>query len=155
MHFYIAKDGTTNLTGAFITSPDTTVDTTAFSLPFDQLRIDGLRLQADAISFVDAKDTITASIGETELTASAQNWEDMFLSLRAENVCASLKGDVYADNLLLGLNAPMAADLSTMHFAFRRAELSVNEFALVLGGTVDLQDSIGVDVGIATKALGS
>lgn len=151
VHFYIAEDGTTNLTGAFITSPDTTVDTTAFSLPFDQLRIDGLRLQADAISFVDAKDTITTSIGETELTASAQNWEDMFLSLRAENVCASLKGDVYADNLLLGLNAPMAADLNTMHFAFRRAELSVNEFALVLGGTVDLQDSIGVDVGIATK----
>ena len=152
VHFYIGEDGTTNLTGAFITSPDTVEeDTTAFSLPFNDLRVDGLRLQARHISFVDAKDTIEASLGQTELTASAQNWDDLFLSLRAEDVCASLKGDTYADSLLLGLNAPMAMDLETMHFAFRRAELSVNEFALVLSGTVDLQDSIGLDVGVATK----
>ncbi|MBO4454334.1 MAG: hypothetical protein J5761_04685 [Paludibacteraceae bacterium] len=152
VHFYIGEDGTTNLTGAFITSPDTVEeDTTAFSLPFNDLRVDGLRLQARHISFVDAKDTIEASLGQTELTASAQNWDDLFLSLRAEDVCASLKGDTYADSLLLGLNAPMAMDLETMHFAFRRAELSVNEFALVLSGTVDLQDSLGLDVGVATK----
>ena len=34
VNFFIAQDGTTNLTDVFVTSPDTT-DTTAFSLPFD------------------------------------------------------------------------------------------------------------------------
>ena len=65
VNFYIAQDGTTNLTGAFVSSPDTVeeVDTTAFSLPFDALKVDGLRLKADYITFVDDKDTITASLG--------------------------------------------------------------------------------------------
>ena len=49
VNFYIAPDGTTNLTDVFVTSPDTVeeVDTTAFSLPFDELRVDGLRIHAD------------------------------------------------------------------------------------------------------------
>ena len=38
-----------------------------------------------------------------------------------------------------------------MHFAFRRAELAVNEFALTLSGTADILDSIGIDMGVATK----
>ena len=152
VNFYIAEDGTTNLTGAFITSPDTVeeVDTTAFSLPFDELRVDGLRLHADYITFVDAKDTIEASIGETDLRAEAAHWDDMLLTLEAENVCASLKGERYADSLLLGLKAPMAMDLNTMHFVFNQARLSVNEFDLTLDGKVDLQDSIGLDVTVGT-----
>ena len=153
VNFYIAPDGTTNLTDVFVTSPDTTQeeDTTAFSLPFDELHIDGLRLQANAITFVDDKDTISASIGTTELTAAANSWEDLFIGLDAQNVCASLKNETYADSLHLRLNAPLAADLNTMHFAFRRAELAINEFAIMLGGTVDLQDSIALDLGIATQ----
>ena len=152
VHFFIAEDGTTNLTGAFITSPDTIEeDTTAFSLPFDQLTVDGLRIKAKTIDFIDKKDTIEASLGATELSASADTWDDMFLSLDAQDVCASLKGETYADSLHIRLEAPMAADLNTMHFAFRRAELAVNEFALVLGGTVEMADSIDLDLGIATK----
>ena len=152
VNFYIAPDGTTNLTGAFVTSPDTTEeDTTAFSLPFDALTVDGLRLQADYITFADDKDTISASLGETELSAKANSWDDMFLSLDAQTVCAQLKGERYADSLRVKLDAPMAMNLDSMHFAFRRAELAVNEFALVLSGTTDILDSIGVDMGVSTK----
>ena len=81
VNFYISPDGTTNLSGAFITSPDTVeeVDTTAFSLPFDELRVDGLRIKANAITFVDTKDTIEASLGETELSAKAESWDDMLI----------------------------------------------------------------------------
>ena len=151
--FYIAPDGTTNLTGAFVTSPDTVQeeDTTAFSLPFDELRIDGLRLKANHIAFVDDKDTISASLGETELKANAKKWDDMLISLNANDVCAALQGDTYADSLHLQLEAPMAADINTMHFEFDKARLAVNEFGLLLSGTVDLQDSIGVDVSIDTE----
>ena len=152
VNFYIAEDGTTNLTDVFVTSPDTTEeDTSAFSLPFDALRVDGLRIKANAITFLDEKDTICASLGQTDLSASANSWEDIFLSLDAQDVCATLKGETYADSLHVTLDAPMAVNLDTMHFAFRRAELAVNEFALVLSGTADMRDSIGIDAGVATK----
>ena len=72
-------------------------DTTAFSLPFDALKIDGLKIEADYITFVDDKDTISASLGETTLSLSANSWEDIFLSLYARDVCAQLKGETYAD----------------------------------------------------------
>ena len=152
VNFYIAPDGTTNLTDVFVASPDTTEeDTTAFSLPFKELRVDGLRVKARYITFEDDKDTISASLGETGLAASAAQWSDMFVSLDAQNVCASLKGDRYADSISVKLDAPMAMSLDSMHFAFRRAELAVNEFALVLSGSADIRDSIALDLGLATK----
>ncbi|MBQ9296869.1 MAG: AsmA family protein [Paludibacteraceae bacterium] len=152
VNFYIAPDGTTNLTDVFVTSPDTTEeDTTAFSLPFDELKVDGLKIEAKYITFADDKDTISASLGETELSAKAEKWDDMRLALDANNVCALLKGERYADSLHVQLDAPMAMDLNAMHFAFRKAELAVNEFALVLNGTADIKDSIGVDMSVTTK----
>ena len=152
VNFYIAPDGTTNLTDVFVTSPDTTEeDTTAFALPFDALEVDGLKIKAKYITFVDDKDTISASLGATELSAEAKSWDDMFLSLNAQDVCAQIKGESYADSLHLKLDAPMAMNLDSMHFAFRRAELAVNEFALVFSGEADIQDSIGVDLGLSTK----
>ena len=151
VHFFIAEDGSTNLTDVFVLPPDTTEDTTAFVMPFDALLVDGLRIQANAISFVDAKDTIKASLGETDLRVRVNNWDDMFVSLDAHDVCASLKNETYADSLHLRLDAPLAMNLDSMHFAFRRAELAVNEFALVFGGTVDIQDDIKLDVGLSTK----
>ncbi len=151
VNFYIAQDGTTNLTDVFITSPDTTEeDTTAFSLPFDELRVDGLRIEARNISFVDDKDTITASLGETELSALAESWDDMLLTLDAKNVCAALKGDTYADSLHLELIAPMAANLDSMHFTFDNARLAINDFNLCLNGDVTLGDSIDVNAKVET-----
>ncbi len=152
VNFYIAPDGTTNLSGAFITSPDTVeeIDTTAFSLPFDELRVDGLRIKANAITFVDAKDTIEASLGETELSAKAESWDDMLIGLEAKDVCARLKGETYADNLHVELIAPMAMNLDSMHFAFDGAYLSVNEFGIRLEGDITLGDAIDMDARLTT-----
>ena len=95
VNFFIAEDGTTNLTDIFLSQPDTTAeDTSAFSLPFNALRVDGLSLQADYITFVDAKDTISASLGLTELSAKAESWDDMLIALEAQDVCANLQGDL-------------------------------------------------------------
>ena len=151
VNFYIAPDGTTNLTDVFVTSPDTTEeDTAAFSLPFDALKVDGLRIKADYITFLDDKDTIAASLGETELSAKAESWDDMLVALDAKDVCASLKGDTYADSLHLELIAPMAMNLDEMHFAFDGARLAVNDFNLRLEGEVTIQDSIAVDAKVET-----
>ena len=152
VHFYIAPDGTTNLTDVFVTSPDTTAqeDTTAFSLPFQALRVDGLRLQARQITFVDDKDTINASLGLTELSAKADSWDDMLIALDAQDVCASLKGEPYADSLHIELIAPMAMHLDSMYFAFDGARLAINEFQVRVEGDVQLGDSIAIDAQVET-----
>ncbi len=151
VNFYIAPDGSTNLTDVFITSPDTTEeDSSAFSPPFDALRIDGLRIKADYITFLDEKDTICASLGETELSAKAESWDDMLITLDARDVCASMQGDTYADHLQVKLIAPMAMNLDSMHFAFDGARLAVNDFSLRLEGEVTLGDSIAVDASVET-----
>ena len=136
VNFFIAPDGQNNL-AVFVSSPDTTeADDSDFSLPFKQLRVDGLRLDAREITFVDAKDTINASLGATTITAKAESWDDMLVTLYADNICAALKGDKYADSLHLALNAPLAADLDNMHFTLRKAKLAVNEFELGVDGDV-------------------
>ena len=151
VHFFIAEDGTTNLTGAFVTSPDTTEeDTAAFSLPFDQLTVDGLRIKAKTIDFIDKKDTIEASLGETELSAIAQSWDDILITLDAQDVCVALKEERYADNLHLELIAPMAMNLDSMHFAFDGLRLAVNDFQVRMEGDVTLGDSIDIDAKIET-----
>lgn len=151
VNFYIAGDGTTNLTDVFVTSPDTTEeDTSAFSLPFDALRVDGLRIKANAITFLDDKDTICASLGLTELSAKAESWDDMLIALEAKDVCANLKGDSYADSLHVEILAPLAMNLDSMHFAFDGARLAVNDFNLRLEGEVTIQDSIAIDANVKT-----
>ena len=152
VHFYVAPDGTTNLSGVFVSSPDTTQteDTMAFSLPFDSLRVDGLRVHAKTISFVNAKDTIEASLGETELSAKAEGWDDMLIGLDAQDVCASLKGETYADHLHLEMIAPLAMNLDSMYFAVNGAHLALNEFNVRLEGDVTLGENIDMDLRLQT-----
>ena len=151
VNFYIAPNGTTNLTDVFVSSPDSaTEDTTAFSLPFNELRVEGLRLKAQTIVFVDDKDTITASLGTTELSAKADNWDDMLICLDAHDVCATLQGDTYADSLHVELIAPMAMNLDSMHFAFDGARLAVNDFDVRIEGDVTLGDTMAIDANVST-----
>ena len=151
VHFFIAPDGTTNLTDVFVTSLDTTEeDSTAFSLPFDELRVDGLRLSAKTIDFIDKKNTIEAALGATELSAKADSWDDMLIALEAKDVCAAIKGETYADNLHLELIAPLAMNLDSMHFALDGARLAVNEFNLRLEGDVTIQEDIIIDATVET-----
>ena len=150
-NIYIAQDGSSNLGDIIALSPDTTEeDTSAFSLPFNELSVDGLRLEAKRITFVDDKDTINASLGTTELSAKAESWDDMLISLDAQEVCANLKGDKYADSLHIELIAPMAMNLDSMHFKFDGARLAVNDFNLRLEGDVTIADTIAIDAKVET-----
>ena len=151
VNFFIAQDGSTNLTDVFVTSPDTTEeDTTAFSLPFNELRVESLRIKAKGITFVDAKDTIEASLGATELSATADSWEEMLLTLDANDVCARLKNESYADSLHVEMLASVGMNLDTMHFALDNVRLAVNDFNLSVKGTIDIQDSIALNVALQT-----
>ena len=150
VNFYMASDGSNNLE-VFVTTPDTTKeDTTAFALPFEALQVDGLRIGAKSITFVDDKDTIEASLGVTELSAKAESWDDMLLALDAQDVCARVKNETYADHLHVELIAPLAMNLNTMYFALDGARLAVNEFGLRLEGETTIGDSLALDAKVET-----
>jgi hypothetical protein len=151
VNFYIAEDGTHSFTDVFVSSPDTTEeDTAAFALPFDALRVDGLRIQAEYITFADAKDTIEASLGATELSAMAESWEDMLLALDAQCVNALVKNETYADNLHVELIVPAAVNLDSMHFSFDGAVVAVNDFSLRLEGDVTIGETIDIDAQLSS-----
>lgn len=151
VNFYIAPDGTTNITGIFVSSPDTVAeDTAAFALPFDAIQIDGLRLKAKAITFRDDKDEISASLGETELSAAADSWEEILLLLDAQNVCAAIKGETYADNLHVELLASLGMDLDRMHFSLKSIDLAVNDFQVSVAGEVTIGDEMALDLSLKT-----
>ena len=149
-NIFINQEGDTNF-DIFVTSPDSTEeDTTAFSLPFDEISVNKLALNAHTLTFIDRKDTIEASLFDTRIESKIGSWDDIMLSLKSEDVNASLKDVNYADHLKLALKVPAEANLNTMHFRLKDASLAINEYALSLDGTADIGDSILLDMRVET-----
>ncbi len=145
-NIYIAADGTTNFDVFALSSDTTATDTVSSGLPFDQISVDAARIEGRYISFVDEKDSISASLANTTLAARIGSWDDVLLTLQSEAVSAMLGDTQYADSLQVAVSLPVSVDLENMHFALHKAELQVNEFALQLDGTADLADSVSLDI---------
>ncbi len=145
-NIYIAADGTTNFDVFALSSDTTAADTTSSGLPFKQISVDAARIEGRYISFVDEKDSISASLANTVLAARIGSWDDVLLTLQSEAVSAMLGDTQYADSLQVAVALPASVDLENMHFALHKAELQVNEFALQLDGTADLADSVSLNV---------
>ena len=77
---YINANGESNI-DIFPKSDTTETDTSAFSLPFDELKIGGLKVSANRLRFVDEKDTISADINDVKLSGSAKSFDDINLAL--------------------------------------------------------------------------
>ncbi len=145
-NIYIAADGTTNFDVFALSSDTTAADTTSSGLPFDQISVDAASIEGRYISFVDEKDSISASLANTTLSARVGSWDDVLLTLQSEAVSATLGDTQYADSLQVAISLPASVDLDKMHFALRKATLQVNEFALQLDGIADLTDSISLNI---------
>ncbi len=145
-NIYMGADGTTNFDVFALSSDTTAIDTTSSGLPFDQISVDAARIEGRYISFVDEKDSISASLANTVLAARIGSWDDVLLTLQSEAVSATLGNTQYADSLQVTISLPASVDLDKMHFALRKATLQVNEFALQLDGTANLADSISLNI---------
>jgi len=136
----------------FYSTPDTIpADTTAFSLPFDALVVNRLSIQAPQLSFVDQKDTIEAHLGETKLHLKMNDWEDIRLKAELKVESVKLKGEEYAHDLNLSLDAPGELNLETMYIALHKAQVAVNEFALGIDGWLTLGDSIPMNIRVQAQ----
>lgn len=150
VNIYINGEGQSNL-DVFVSAPDTTEDTTAFSLPFDEIEVKALSLTSPRLMFADEQDSIHAALCSTNLTARIGSWDDVLLNLESQAVSAEIGNMRYADSLHVQLHLPAAVDLDKMHFDLKDAHLSINEFDLGLTGTVDIQDALCADVALQTN----
>ena len=106
-----------------------------------------LKVSARHLSFVDEKDTIAASLDEASIVLASQNRDDLDgarLDLSAQHVCATLKGEEYAQDLELRLHLPVYYK-NLEHVYIDNAKLQVNDFGLLLdgeAGTPDLSSGV-------------
>lgn len=146
-NIYIAADGTTNF-DVFKSEDDEEEEEDEGGWQLKSVRWEeDLKVSARHLSFVDEKDTIAASLDEASIILASQNRDDLDgarLDLSAQHVCATLKGEEYAQDLELRLHLPVYYK-NLEHVYIDKAKLQVNDFGLLLdgeAGTPDLSSGV-------------
>ena len=146
-NIYIAADGTTNF-DVFKSEDDEEEEEDEGGWQLKSVRWEeDLKVSARHLSFVDEKDTIAASLDEASIVLASQKRDDLDgarLDLSAQHVCATLKGEEYAQDLELRLHLPVYYK-NLEHVYIDNAKLQVNDFGLLLdgeAGTPDLSSGV-------------
>lgn len=146
-NIYIAADGTTNF-DVFKSEDDEEEEEDEGGWQLKSVRWEeDLKVSARHLSFVDEKDTIAASLDEASIVLASQNRDDLDgarLDLSAQHVCATVKGEEYAQDLELRLHLPVYYK-NLEHVYIDKAKLQVNDFGLLLdgeAGTPDLSSGV-------------
>ena len=141
-NIYIAADGTTNF-DVFKSEDDEEEEEDEGGWQLKSVRWEeDLKVSARHLSFVDEKDTIAASLDEASIVLASQNRDDLDgarLDLSAQHVCATLKGEEYAQDLELRLHLPVYYK-NLEHVYIDKAKLQVNDFGLLLDGEAGTPD---------------
>lgn len=147
-NIYIAADGTTNFDVFKSEDDDEEEEEDEGGWQLKSVRWEeDLKVSARHLSFVDEKDTIAASLDEASIVLASQNRDDLdgaLLDLSAQHVCATLKGEEYAQDLELRLHLPVYYK-NLEHVYIDKAKLQVNDFGLLLdgeAGTPDLSSGV-------------
>ena len=146
-NIYIAADGTTNF-DVFKSEDDEEEEEDEGEWQLKSVRWEeDLKVSARHLSFVDEKDTIAASLDEASIVLASQKRDDLDgarLDLSAQHVCATLKGEEYAQDLELRLHLPVYYK-NLEHVYIDKAKLQLNDFGLLLdgeAGTPDLSSGV-------------
>ena len=141
-NIYIAADGTTNF-DVFKSEDDDEEEEDEGGWQLKSVRWEeDLKVSARHLSFVDEKDTIAASLDEASIILASQNRDDLDgarLDLSAQHVCATVKGEEYAQDLELRLHLPVYYK-NLEHVYIDKAKLQVNDFGLLLDGEAGTPD---------------
>ena len=147
-NIYIAADGTTNFDVFKSEDDDEEEEEDEGGWQLKSVRWEeDLKVSARHLSFVDEKDTIAASLDEASIVLASQKRDDLDgarLDLNAQHVCATLKGEEYAQDLELRLHLPVYYK-NLEHVYIDKAKLQVNDFGLLLdgeAGTPDLSSGV-------------
>ena len=147
-NIYIAADGTTNFDVFKSEDNDEEEEEDEGGWQLKSVRWEeDLKVSARHLSFVDEKDTIAASLDEASIVLASQKRDDLDgarLDLSVQHVCATVKGEEYAQDLELRLHLPVYYK-NLEHVYIDKAKLQVNDFGLLLdgeAGTPDLSSGV-------------
>lgn len=154
VNYYVAQDGTSNI-DIFVSSPDTLPeepDTTAFSLPFEDIRINRLCIQTRTLTYKDAQIGATyAEMNDATLDASVADWNTMYLHLNTPDLFACLSDEAYANHVPFAFESPLHVQLDSLHFGVDSARLLYDGYQLTLDGNIALGDTMQIDAFMRTS----
>lgn len=141
-NIYIAADGLTNYNVLALPESEETPEEDTLSNEGWRLNSFGwdedLIVSARTLTFVDEKDTISASLQNASISVAGLEKDTLIgalLDVKAEHIYASLKGETYANDLNIHLHLPALFN-NVEHVYINGTELQINEFGLSLDGEV-------------------
>ena len=141
-NIYFAPDGLTNYNVLALPESEETPEEDTLSNEGWQLNSFGwdedLIVSARTLTFVDEKDTISASLQNASISVAGLEKDTLIgalLDVKAEHIYASLKGETYANDLNIRLHLPALFN-NVEHVYINGTELQINEFGLSLDGEV-------------------
>lgn len=150
---YIDAAGACNADVLLLPADTTAKTDTAFSLPFQTLKIDGLQADLKQLTYCSVPDSMEATVHDVRLDASARSWEDIDLSLTVGSTTVQMGGERYADNLPLSVRLHHAAIMpESMQVRLPEATLGVDTFALQLRGEASAADDINLALQVQAQA---
>ena len=145
-NLFIDPSGASNFDVFNLPSDTTAEDTSAFSLPFQEIRVDELCVSAKSLHVLSLRDSIDATISGMAFHMQVESWSDMYMQLTLAAVDATLKDVQYANQLRVSADIPAAVDLDAMRVAFRQARVGVNQFEVAIDGWAQAGEIIDMDI---------
>lgn len=142
-NIYIAPDGSANYDVFALSETEEPEDTTSTwhfrSLSWEE----DIAVNARAISFVDERDTIDASLKDAVINLAVMHkgkTDGALLDLQSDQICASLKNVCYAQDARLNLHLPALLTNGTERVCVDGTKLQINQFACTLDGEIGTPD---------------
>lgn len=145
-NIFVDSLGASNLDVFNLPSDTTAEDTSAFSLPFQEIRVDELCVSAKSLHVLSLRDSIDATISGMAFHMQVKSWSDMYMQLTLAAVDATLKDVQYANQLRVSADIPAAVDVDAMRVAFRQAHVGVNQFEVAIDGWAQAGETIDMDI---------
>ena len=145
-NIFVDSLGVSNLDVFNLPLDTTAEDTSAFSLPFQEIRVDELCVSAKSLHVLSLRDSIDATISGMAFHMQVESWSDMYMQLTLAAVDATLKDVQYANQLRVSADIPATVDVDAMRVAFRQARVGVNQFEVAIDGWAQAGETIDMDI---------
>ena len=160
---FIGEDGRTNFD--ILNLPSDTVEEDSTAGFIRCIRIEDVRLavEAEQLTFVDLRDTISATLHDVSIGLKADDRDSLIagnLNIAFPRLSANYKGVDYASNVNVSLTTPFEATVlwndsalgvDAAHVRLNEAKLAVNQFHIDLSGGATVLPEIDVDMRLHTN----
>ena len=148
---FVDSLGVSNLDVLNLPSDTAEEDTSAFSLPFQEIRVDELCVSAHRLRVLSLRDSMDATISGMTFHMHVDSWSDMRMQLTMAAVDATLKDVPYANQLRVRADIPASVDWETMRVALKQAHVGVNQLDVAIDGWAQAGEAIEMDMNLGLQ----